>query len=56
MKLLFMRTEELKKFIKENGSLFWYTPEAKGEKVTDELLVERLCGSLFSDKRLFQYG
>ena len=35
-----MRSEALKSFIRENGHMFWYTPEDKGEKVTDELLVE----------------
>jgi hypothetical protein len=35
-----MRTEAVKEFIRKNGYLFWYTPEDKGEKVTDELLVE----------------
>ena len=34
-----MRTEALKNFIRENGALFWYTPDDKGENVTDELLV-----------------
>jgi len=30
-----MRSENLKNFIRENGELFWYTPEDKGENVTD---------------------
>ena len=37
-----MRSEALKNFIRENGYMFWYTPEDKGEKVTDELLVETM--------------
>jgi len=50
-----MRTEALKNFIRENGSLFWYTPEDKGEKVTDELLVETMLnyGSLEQIQALF---
>jgi len=50
-----MRTEALKDFIRENGSLFWYTPEDKGEKVTDELLVETMLnyGSLEQIQSLF---
>jgi len=50
-----MRTEALKDFIRENGSLFWYTPEDKGEKVTDELLVETMLnyGSLEQIRSLF---
>ena len=50
-----MRTEELKNFIRENGYLFWYTPEDKGEKVTDDLLVETMLnyGSTDQIKRLF---
>ena len=50
-----MRTEALKNFIRENGNLFWYTPEDKGEKVTDELLVETMLnyGSLEQIQTLF---
>jgi hypothetical protein len=50
-----MRTEALKNFIRENGELFWYTPEDKGEKVTDELLVETMLnyGSLEQIRTLF---
>ena len=50
-----MRTEEVKNFIRENGYLFWYTPEDKGEKVTDELLVETLLnyGDLDQIRGLF---
>jgi len=50
-----MRTEALKEFIRENGNLFWYTPEDKGEKVTDELLVETMLnyGSLEQIQALF---
>ena len=50
-----MRTEALKNFIRENGTLFWYSPEDKGETVTDELLVETMLnfGSLEQIKELF---
>ena len=50
-----MRSEALKEFIRENGSMFWYTPEDKGEKVTDELLVETMLnyGSLEQIQSLF---
>jgi hypothetical protein len=50
-----MRTEALKDFIRANGSLFWYTPEDKGENVTDELLVETMLnyGSLEQIQQLF---
>jgi len=51
-----MRSEELKNFIRENGYLFWYTPEDKGEKVTDELLVETMLnyGDLDQIRGLFK--
>jgi len=50
-----MRSEALKDFIRENGYLFWYTPEDKGEKVTDELLVETMLnyGSMEQIQTLF---
>ena len=50
-----MRPEPLKNFIRENGHLFWYTPEDKGETVTDELMVETLLnyGNLDQIKTLF---
>jgi hypothetical protein len=53
--LIIMRTKALKDFIQKNGHLFWYTPEDKGEKVTDELLVETILnyGSLEQIKTLF---
>ena len=51
-----MRTKELKNFIRENGALFWYSPEDKGETVTDELLVETMLnyGSLDQLRDLFK--
>ena len=50
-----MRTEALKNFIRANGTLFWYSPEDKGETVSDELLVETMLnyGSLEQIKELF---
>jgi hypothetical protein len=55
MKGTLMRTESLKDFIRQNGYLFWYTPEDKGEKVTDELLVETMLnyGKLEQIQTLF---
>ena len=50
-----MRTPEVKKYIEDHGYLFWYTPAPKGEKVTDELLVETILnyGTLEDVKELF---
>jgi len=50
-----MRSPEVKKFIEERGYLFWYTPAPKGEKVTDELLVETILnyGSMDDIRGLF---
>ncbi len=35
-----MNNPEIKKFISENSSLFWYIPEDKKEEISNELLVE----------------
>jgi len=50
-----MRSPEVKKFIEDNQHLFWYTPAPKGEKVTDELLVETILnyGDMGQTKELF---
>ena len=50
-----MRSPEVKKFIEDHGSLFWYTPAPKGEMVTDELLVETILnyGDMDEVKGLF---
>ena len=50
-----IRSENLKNFIRENGYLFWYSPQDKGETVTDELLVETILnyGSLDQIRDLF---
>jgi len=37
-----MNSPEIKAFIRENSSLFWYTPEDKKEKISHELLVETI--------------
>ncbi|NLC80332.1 MAG: hypothetical protein GX748_04035, partial [Lentisphaerae bacterium] len=37
-----MRSEALKQYIRDRGTLFWYSPGDKGETVTDELLVEHI--------------
>jgi hypothetical protein len=51
-----MRSEGLKKYIREHASLFWYTPENKEEKVTDALLVETILnyGNMEDVKQLFE--
>jgi hypothetical protein len=35
-----MNTPEIKQFIKEHSTLFWYTPDGKKEDISNELLVE----------------
>ncbi|MDR3654040.1 MAG: hypothetical protein P4L34_13855 [Paludibacter sp.] len=37
-----MRTPELKEFIQQHSSLFWYTPQDKKVDVSDEFLVETI--------------
>jgi hypothetical protein len=37
-----MNSPELKAFILENSSLFWYTPQDKKEDISSELLVETI--------------
>lgn len=37
-----MNTPELKAFILENSSLFWYTPQDKKEDIGPEFLVETI--------------
>ncbi len=48
-------TEELKAFIRQNSSLFWYTPEKEKENISHELLVEHILnyGSLDAVHKLF---
>ena len=33
-------TSEIKEFIKENSSLFWYIPEEKKQEISQKVLVE----------------
>ncbi len=47
-------TPQIKQFIKENSSLFWYTPESEKENISNELLVETILnyGDLNTVKKL----
>ena len=49
-----MNSPEIKAFIRENSSLFWYTPEDKKEDISPEFLVETILnyGSLEDIKKL----
>ena len=51
-----MRSEELKQYIRDRGYLFWYSPEDKGESVSDELLVEHVLnyGTMDDVRELFR--
>ena len=42
-------------YIKQHASLFWYTPEAKKEEISDSLLVETILnyGTMEDVKALF---
>ncbi|MCD4795131.1 MAG: hypothetical protein K8R54_18005 [Bacteroidales bacterium] len=46
---------EIKEFIKENSSLFWYIPEEKKQDISHEVLVEFILnyGDEKSVKKLF---
>lgn len=50
-----MRSEAIKDFIRKRGELFWYSPEDKGETVSDELLVETILnyGTMQDVQELF---
>jgi hypothetical protein len=37
-----MNSPELKAFIRRNSNLFWYTPDDKKEKISNEFLVETI--------------
>ena len=37
-----MHNEKIKKFIRQNSSLFWYIPEGKKEEISEEVLVETI--------------
>lgn len=51
-----MNSPEVKAFIRENSSLFWYTPQDKKEDIGPELLVETILnyGDLPTIKKLFK--
>ncbi|MEI6435579.1 MAG: hypothetical protein WCP32_12090 [Bacteroidota bacterium] len=51
-----MNSPEIKAFIRENSSLFWYTPEDKKEEISLEFLVETILnyGDMGSDKTLIR--
>ena len=51
-----MRNETVKDYIRQRSELFWYSPEDKGETVSDSLLVEQILnyGSMDDVKGLFQ--
>ena len=46
---------EIKEFIKENSSLFWYIPEEKKQDISHEVLIEFILnyGDEKSVKKLF---
>jgi hypothetical protein len=50
-----MRTETVKNYIRKHGELFWYSPQDKGETVSDELLVETILnyGTMDDVQELF---
>ncbi len=50
-----IHNKEIKNFIKEHSSLFWYTPEDKKEQISLELLLETILnyGDQESVKSLF---
>jgi hypothetical protein len=50
-----MNSPEIKAFIHENRTLFWYTPEDKKEEISLEFLVETILnyGDLMAVKRMF---
>lgn len=49
-----MNSPEIKQFIREHSSLFWYTPEDKKEEISNEFLVETIFnyGDLNDVKKL----
>lgn len=50
-----MNSPEIKAFIREHSSLFWYTPEDRKEDISLEFLVETILnyGDLTALKQLF---
>jgi hypothetical protein len=51
-----VNTPEIKAFIRENRTLFWYTPEDKKENISLEFLVETILnyGSMNEVKALIR--
>ena len=51
-----MYSPEIKSFIREHSSLFWYTPEDKKEEVSPEFLVETILnyGDMDAVRTLFK--
>ncbi|MCX6266124.1 MAG: hypothetical protein NTW16_02020 [Bacteroidetes bacterium] len=51
-----MNSPEIKAFIRQNSSLFWYTPEDKKEEISHEFLVETILnyGDLENIKTLLR--
>jgi len=51
-----MRTQAIKDYIDQRHDLFWYTPQPKSEKVTDDLLVETILnyGTMDDVRELFR--
>ena len=51
-----MRSEQLKQYIRDHGALSWYSPDDKGETVSDELLVEHILnyGTMDDVRDLFR--
>lgn len=43
-----MNSPEIKQFIREHSTLFWYTPEDKKEDISHEFLVETILN--YGDK------
>jgi len=50
-----MNSPEIKQFIRDHSSLFWYTPEEKKEEIGHEFLVETILnyGDINAVTRLF---
>jgi hypothetical protein len=48
-------SKEIKQFIRDKSSLFWYTPESKKEQISLDFLVETILnyGDTEDVKRLF---
>jgi len=51
-----MNSPEIKAFIKENSSLFWYTPQDRKEDIGPEFLVETILnyGDIHAVRKLFK--